>query len=263
MSRQNHNKLQNLLMSWYSGTVVTTKWLGTIGVSRKLANVYKKNGWMTSFGSGAYSRHQDKIEWYGALYALQFQLGLDVHVGAKTALDLQGVTHYIPLGRGTVDLLKSPRVLVPRWFKNHEWEERLRISEFAALPPSLEIQEFSMGNHSIKISSRERAALELLHLAPRLYDFEEVRLIMDSLGTLRADVLTELLQQCRSEKARRLLLYFGDVQKHAWRDKIEIEKLQMSSTLLKIVSTNGKYNAKYNLFIPHEYVIQNDKEIEF
>ncbi len=58
-------------------------------------------------------------------------------------------------------------------------------------------------------------------MAPTLYDFDEVRIIMESLGTLRAEILTELLQLCSSEKAKRLLLYFGDVQEHAWRKHID------------------------------------------
>ena len=80
MGRHNEYKLQNLLEIWPFGAIATTKWLETLSISRKLANKYKSNGWLKSFAQGAYCRPQDKIEWHGALYALQFQLGMNVHI---------------------------------------------------------------------------------------------------------------------------------------------------------------------------------------
>lgn len=263
MNRHIQDKLQNLLASWPTGTIITGKWLGKLGISRQLANIYKTSGWIKSFGSGAFFKPQDQIEWYGGLYALQVQLGLKVHVGGKTALELQGFAHNIPMGYQTIDLLITPRTLIPRWFTHHQWKERVRVTENSALPSGLEIYETSMGNFNIQISSRERAALELLCLTPRWYSFEETRVIMESLGTLRADVLTRLFSVCASEKAKRLLLYFGEQSNHAWRSKINQHKCKIGSSLLKIASQNGKYNSKYNLFLPQEYVTHDDKDIKF
>jgi len=263
MNRHYHGKLQKLLQTWPSGTVTTTKWLSHLKFSRQLISTYKNSGWVKPFGPGALFKPQDKIEWYGGLHALQFQLGLDIHVGGKTALELQGLAHNIPMRRQTIDLLVSPRTLTPRWFALHQWEEHVRITENSALPSKIEIDETSMGSFNIQVASRERAALELLCLTPRLYSFEETRIIMESLGTLRAEVLTKLLAKCSSEKAKRLLLYFGDQQNHAWRSKINAKKCKIGTSLLKIASQNGKYHAKYNLFLPQEYVMQDDKDIKF
>lgn len=263
MNRHNHGKLQNLLQAWLPGSVATTKWLESLGISRQLINAYKTRGWVNLLQPGAYFRPQDKIEWFGGLHALQFQLGLDIHVGGKTALELEGLAHNIPMGHQTVDLLIAPRTLIPRWFSQHQWPERVRVVENSALPTKIEIQEASMGNFNIQVSSRERAALELLCLTPRLYSFEETRIIMESLGTLRANVLTKLLSKCTSEKTKRLLLYFGEQQNHAWRSKIDVRKCKIGTTLLKIASQNGKYNSKYNLFLPQEYVIQDDNNSQF
>lgn len=263
MNGQNHGKLQYLLQSWPTGTVTTTKWLSYLGISRQLTNAYKTRNWIKLLENGAYIKPQDKIDWFGGLYALQFQLNLDIHVGGKTALEIQGIAHNIPVGHQTIDLLMAPKTKIPRWFSRHPWQERIRITENNALPKRLELQETSVGNFNIKVSSRERAALELLCLTPRFYNFEETRILMESLGTLRASILTKLLSVCTSEKARRLLLYFGEEQKHAWRSKLDERKFKVGSSLLKIASKNGKYNAKYNLILPQEYVIENDKSIEF
>jgi hypothetical protein len=263
MSIHFNGKLQNLLQSWLPGVVASSSWLTEIGISRQLARTYKVNGWIVPFGYGAFSKPQDKIEWYGGLHTLQSQLRLNVHLGGKTALELQGVAHYLPMGRQNIDLLLSPDTRIPKWFLHHQWPEQVRATENSTLPEKIEIHDISMGNFSIQVSSRERAALELLSLTPRLYSFEEARIIMESLGTLRADVLTKLLSVCTSEKTKRLILYFGEMQNHAWRWKIDERKCEIGSSLLKIVSSNGKYNSKYNLFLPQEYVIQDDKDIKF
>lgn len=263
MTRHYHGKLQKLLQSWPAGMVATTQWLDHLGISRQLVNSYKVRGWVKLLRPGAYSKAQDTIEWFGGLHALQFQLSLNIHVGGKTALELQGLAHNIPMGQQTIDLITAPRTLIPRWFSRHQWQERVRIIENSALPKKMEIQETSMGNFNIQVSSRERAALEMLYLTPRLYSFEEARIIMESLGTLRASTLTDLLSVCTSEKTKRLLLYFGEYQNHAWRSKIDERKCKTSTTLLKITLQKGKYNAKYNLFLPQEYVLGDDKNTQF
>lgn len=263
MSGQNKNKLKNLLQSWPQGVVATTKWLASKKISRGLVEKYKTSGWVASVDAGAYYKPQDTIEWFGALHALQSQLNISIHVGGKSALELQGHGHFVVLGRPTVDLLKAPKIHIPKWFSRHEWPEDVRIIQSGFLPANVGLEEFMIQNISVRGSSRERSALELLHMAPIFYDFEEVRIIMESLGTLRPDVLTELLQQCSSEKTKRLLLYFGDVQGHAWRKYIDETRIKTSSYLLKIVNKGGYYNAKYNLFIPREYVIKNDQDVQF
>jgi len=263
MSIQNKNKLQNLLQTWPQGVVATTKWLASKEISRGLIEKYKAKGWVTSIDVGAYYKPQDTIEWFGALHALQAQLNIPVHVGGKSALELQGHGHFVILGRPTVDLLRAPKTHIPKWFSRHKWPEDVRIIQSSFLPANIELEEFTIQNIVVLGSSRERAVLELLHMAPNFYDFEEIRLMMESLGTLRPDVLTELLQLCSSEKAKRLLLYFGDVQGHAWRKYIDETRIKTSSYLLKIIHKGGHYNAKYNLFIPREYVTKNEQDIQF
>ncbi len=263
MSGQIKHKLQNLLQSWPAGTVATTPWLHSLGISRQLVHIYKTNGWLQSLGAGAFLKSHDSIEWMGGLYALQFQLGLNIHVGARTALALQGVAHHLPMGQSTVDLLKSPHTLLPRWFARYPWTERVRTVESNALPTQLEIEDMNVGTFNIRVASRERAALEVLALTPRLYSFEETRILMASLGTLRAEVLTKLLKSCTSEKAKRLLLYFGEHQKHAWRTHVDESVVQLGDSLLKITSQKGRYDSKYHLFLPLEYVISDEQPIKF
>jgi hypothetical protein len=84
---------------------------------------------------------------------------------------------------------------------------------------------------------------------------------MNSLASLRGDVLNDLLMHCSSEKAKRLILYFGEKLKHTWYKDIDQEALNIGLTSLKIVPNNGKYVSNYNLLIPKDYVIKNKFEI--
>ena len=69
-----------------------------------------------SFGRGAYTLYGDKVEWSGALYALQAQLGLNVYPGGKTALELKGYAHYLPTGKRKVFLYGKQGQVLPSWF---------------------------------------------------------------------------------------------------------------------------------------------------
>jgi hypothetical protein len=262
MDIQKQKKLQDLLKSWISGTIFTSKGFVEHGISRMLAKQYKANGWINSFGHGAFIRSQDNIEWYGALYAIQNQLNQDVHVGAKTALELHGLSHFLSMGRSNIDLLKAPSIVIPKWFVDHSFQEQIRITTCTFLPPKLGMHEMEIEGIPISISSRERAALELLYLTPRFYSFDEIPLILESLGTMITDHLKELLLQCSSEKVKRLILYFGEKQGHNWYNSIR-ETIEIGTTPLKISPQNGKYIANYNISIPAEYIIRNESEIKF
>ena len=263
MTIQSDKKLQNLLYHWSPNVVATTKWLAQMHISRILVSEYKKGGWVSPVGHGAFRRSQDTIEWQGALHALQFQLGLNVHIGAKTALELGGLAHYMPLGHRDIDILKSPKTKVPKWFSAYHWAEQIRVVECSILPPGIGIEDESLEGLNIRVSSRERAALELLLLAPRLYSFDEIPLIFSSLGSLRGDLLNELLCLCSSEKVKRLLLYFGEKQNHAWYKNIDQQKVKTGTSLLKIIPRDGKYISRYKISIPREYLIENKHDIKF
>lgn len=257
------HKLRELLAVWPQGVPATTKWLESMDISRTLAHKYKASGWLVSAGHGAYLKASDTLEWFGALHALQSQLFLSIHIGGKTALELQGHAHFVTMSCPTIDLLLTSDKKVPKWFNQHKWNEDIRIIRNQLLPASVGLKETMIGNIVLNISTRERAALELLYLAPKIYDYDEVRILIESLGTLQPELLTKLLNLCSSEKVKRLLLYFGEKQGHSWRKYIDKEKILNSSYTLNIINKGGYYDSKYNVFIPREYVIKNEQDIKF
>ena len=121
-------KINQILQQWPPGTVITSNWLKKKGVYKQLADSYTESGWLERIGRGAYKRKGDDISWAGGLYALQKLLDLPVHVGCKTALELQGLGHYIKMsGRDQVILWKTPDVRLPSWFQEYNWEVQLAI----------------------------------------------------------------------------------------------------------------------------------------
>ncbi|MCK5827975.1 AbiEi antitoxin N-terminal domain-containing protein, partial [Candidatus Bipolaricaulota bacterium] len=98
MTRTSGSKINRLLQNWPHGTVATQRWLDTQGVTSKLANWHVGSGWLTRFGPRAFLQPGDTVDWRGGLYALQSQLQMTVHVGARIALELRGLSHFVPLG---------------------------------------------------------------------------------------------------------------------------------------------------------------------
>src|SRR3984957_6559325 len=95
MDSQNSMKINLVLQAWPKGTVAVHAWLKAKGVSRKLAEQYCRRGWIDAIGRGAFVRRGDKVEWPGALYAMQKASRKSVHPGGRTALALQGLAHYL------------------------------------------------------------------------------------------------------------------------------------------------------------------------
>jgi hypothetical protein len=104
MASYTGSKINQLLKAWPAGTVTVLPWLEKQGVYQQLVHEYEKTAWLRRVGQGAYAKAGDQVEWTGGLYAIQEQLKLPIHVGGKTALQLQGM------------LISSPWERVPWWY---------------------------------------------------------------------------------------------------------------------------------------------------
>jgi len=108
-----------------------------------------------------------------------------------------------------------------------------------------------IGEYSIRLSSPERAALEMAELVPREQSFEGAQLLMEGLTALRPDLVQKLLQSCKSVKAKRLFLYLAEKCGHAWLNKLDLSKVRLGSGKRLIVS-GGRYNPKYRITVPDD-----------
>ena len=76
---------------------------------------------------------------------------------------------------------------------------------------------------------------------------------MEGLATLRPNQAQELLEDCKSIKAKRLFLYFAERVGHSWFNYIDQTKIDLGSGNRSIVP-NGILVPKYSLVLPKELV---------
>ena len=163
MGYPNTSKLNRLLANWPNGTVAASSWLKDQGYSNPLLSKYKMNSWISSIGRDANVRPNGKVDWTGGLYAIQEQLYLPVHAGGKTALQLHGYAHFLPMGNGaTATLFSPPGVRLPSWFLKHDWQVKVYHAMTKILPykNDLGLTRKKMGAYSVKVSAPERAMME-------------------------------------------------------------------------------------------------------
>jgi hypothetical protein len=252
MANNSEHKLKRLLENHQPGTVCLASWLEDhADISRNLQTYYRKAGWLESVGSGAFKRPGDAITWKGALHTLQTQAKLPIHVGARTALALQGRSHYLQMGRQTVFLFSPPRTHLPRWFKAYDWQATIQYINTNVLPEGLGLVEERERDFAFKVSAPERAMLECLYLSPESLDLVECYQIMEGLNNLRPKLVQQLLEACSSIKAKRLFLFMAEKAAHQWFHYLDVGKVNLGSGVRSLVQ-DGAYVASYKITVPME-----------
>jgi hypothetical protein len=235
------------------GTVALAKWLEQEGISRELQKNYKKSGWLEWLGPGAYKRPIDQITWQGALYTIQQQAKIQLHVGALTALSQQGQSHFFRLSGETVFLFSYHKTVLPRWFKVYDWGQKIQHIKTSFLPPDLGLVKYEVKNYFINISAPERAILECLYLAPKKLDLIECYHLMEGLSNLRPKLMQELLEKCSSVKVKRLFLLMASKAQQQWLTFMDLKKIDLGKGD-RSITKGGVYNAQFHISVPKELV---------
>ena len=74
---------------------------------------------------------------------------------------------------------------------------------------------------------------------------------MESLTSLRPDVVQSLLECCKSIKAKRLFLYLAEATEQPWFSKIRVVKINLGKGK-RLIEKGGVFNAKYQITVPKE-----------
>lgn len=198
MDRHNKFYLNQLLKSWPSKTICLSGWFQEKGISRKLVSYYNKAGWIERVGQGAYKRAGDNITWSSGLQALQEQVHCAIYLGGKSALQLQGFAHYIPVGDIPIILYGEQQIKLPAWFKYYKWGVPIiyHSTNLFCSDINIGIGSMDVDGVQIKASSPERAMMELIYLIPSSQSYEEAYQIMGSLTAIRPELTQYLLENC-------------------------------------------------------------------
>ena len=242
-------KINQLLQKWPNNTVATARWLKSEGVDHRLASKYVQSGWLSRLGHGAYVRAGSSVDWAGGVHALQTQLGLDVHLGAVTAMDLRGHAHYLALRGRAIVLFGNPGTKLPAWFSSHRWSQPVSLVTTGVFQYCNECTStLDVGGIELNTVSLERAAFEMMYLVPKQQSYEEAVQIMASLTTLRPRVVQRLLESCTSVKTKRLFMHVAEQLELPCLPHLDVSDVNFGSGR-RSIHRGGTLERKYDLVI--------------
>jgi len=252
-------KLCVVSSQWGQNAVATTRWLGQYGVSSDLLHRYKQSHWFTTIGHGAVHRTGEKPSWSGAIYALQEQLTLPVHIGGKSAIGYQGHAHYLPMGKETVSLYCPYKTDIPKWFKDYDWQVNFKIKAISLFSVKAveNLKKMEINGFQLSVSPLERAIIEILADIPDNQSLDEVLKIMETLNTLNPRILQTLLENCKSKKVKRVFLLLGERANHQWFKRLEVEKVDIGSGN-RVLFKGGTLNKKYKVTVPRNWAVEEE-----
>lgn len=259
MRHKKSDKLKLLFKLWPMHTIATAKWLSGNGITYSNLSKYLKSQWIEKVGSGAFKRCGDTVSWEGAVFGLQTQQPKTFYIGGKTALELLGSAHFIPISQTKIFIFTSLRKALPLWFTSFMQKRKTLYEylQYSFLPPGLGTTTYDCGEFKIEISTRERAALEICELFGRFHDFEECKILFENLGTLRPQLVQSLLDNCTSVKAKRLLLFLNKQLGHHWIHDLDLENIDLGSGPRNLYP-GGFYDPEFKITYPKE-LFRDDK----
>ena len=265
------NQLQRLLPT---GLVVTAAWLNEHGYSSALLRKYVANGWLEQPARGIYRRPAGELLWQHVLISLQTLLETPVFVGGRTALEQQGLSHYVsqtnprevhlyfavqPPGWLKKVPLEENLVLhrTKRLFKNTQmlssgtWnsERQAFLETNVTVPDDLSLQSWGQWHWPLVMSKPERAVLELIDEVPGNETFHQADMLIEGLRTLSPRRMQTLLEECTSVKVKRLFLWFAERHQAPWLDELNYEHIDLGSGK-RSLAPGGKLDRKYLITVP-------------
>jgi hypothetical protein len=83
---------------------------------------------------------------------------------------------------------------------------------------------------------------------PKRQSYEEAVQVMESLTSLRPQVLQRLLENCTSVKTKRLFMHAAERTNHAWLKRLDLSKVDFGSGR-RTIHAGGHLDKKYDLVI--------------
>ncbi len=228
MVTTNPRPLHALYSRLVPGAPLSSEDLAALGISADLAVYYARAGWLTRLARGVYAHPNHPLALQPSLALLQRRIP-GLHVGGKSALDWYGLRQYVSQ-RPLLLLYGWTAARLPEWFCERFPAEYHRKRLFDEQPHSLlHVTPFEQLRGSPQVSTPERALLELISEVGVRQPLQEARELIESTYSLRADVLRELLQRCRSVKTVRLCLQLGREGSLPWARKLDPAQLPRGS----------------------------------
>ena len=268
MAKRVEGKLNRLERLLPEGLLVDAAWLTEQGYSTSLRRQYVTAGWLEQPTRQVYQRPRGSLNWQQAVVSLQTLLGERLVVGGRTALELQGFSHYLAHETKQVHLYGSEHP--PSWLHNlplnihfvyHNSEKlfpatltrEAQPSPLTAQAPSADFvkQQWGQWGWQLYLSSPERAILELLDELPDRESFHQLDKLFEGLANASPKRVESLLTRCKNVKVKRLFFYFADRHKHAWLKHINRSAVDLGKGK-RLLVRGGKLDPTYHITVPED-----------
>jgi hypothetical protein len=275
MGSQSQGKLNWLQHNLPEGMIVDAAWLERHGVSRQLRHKYVMHRWLLALTRGVYRRpalpgEAKPMPWQQLAISLNALLQVPVSVGARTALEVQGFSHYLA-AKGAREAHLYSNEPLPGWVSRLRVDAGLvvhratRLFKNGKIPPfnvltgapapssnaSVTQQSWGHWQWPLTVSTSERAILELLDEIPARETFHQADVLMEGLRSLSPRRLQTLLVDCRSIKVKRLFFWFAERHRHAWLQKLDGSAIDLG-TGKRMLVRGGKLDPKYHITVPED-----------
>lgn len=271
---QNKEKLNWLQRSLPEGLVADAAWLEQNGYSGALRNKYVAHGWLDRLARGVYCRPMPvdaakAMTWEGVVVSLQTLQKAKFVVGGRTALDVQGFSHYLSSApQREVHLYGTGKR--PGWVRKLNLENQFvfhNAKRLFANDVDLDVdneikdplarssytrQKWGKWDWPLVMSSSERAVLELLDEVPERETFHQADMLFEGLRSLSPRKLQPLLLACRSVKVKRLFLWFSERHRPPWLDALDRSGIDLGKGKRMLVK-GGKLDPKFNITVPESF----------
>jgi hypothetical protein len=244
-------KIKNILDLVPRDFVLFSSWLAAQGMDRKEQSMYVRSGWLERIAQGVYIIAGTHPTLYGAVASYNNQLGKSCHVGASSALDLRGYSHFVSMGKPSAYLFTDKKSRLPGWFNSLEWDMTVKYFTTSIFGGDIGLEVYDYNGSQLLISGPERAFMECLHLSPEQFSLLDSYYVMEMMTTLRPALLQQLLEKCTSIKVKRLFLYMAEKAGHNWLRSLDISKVNLGKGIRNISAT-GRFDSKYQIIIPAE-----------
>ncbi len=244
-------KIKNILDLTPRDSLLFSSWLAAQGIDRKEQTLYVRSGWLERLTHGVYKIAGSSPTLYGAVVSYNKQLGKACHVGATSALDLRGYSHYVAMGKPIGYLFTDKESRLPSWVTGTEWDMTVKYFTTSIFGGDTGLEIYNMDDVELLISSPERAFMECLHLSPEHFSLLDTFYVMEMMTTLRPALIQNLLEKCSSIKVKRLFLYMAEKAGHSWVNGLDISKVNLGKSVRNISAT-GRFDNKYKIIIPSE-----------
>ena len=243
--------------------IVTRAWLLTHGIGRHTADNLVKRGDLVVVRRGVYANPGWVPSWESVVCSLQ-RMGSDLVVGGLSGLEVQGRSHYVPLGRNYAVSLFGREVL-PIWtnslglaarFRRHgiTWLEEGEApteteDSYGMHYPYVRAQQTERNGLRLSVSTPERAFFEVLSGVPTETSFDHAELLLEGLPDLLPKRLNRLIARTRSVKIKRLFFWLAKRQRHPWLKYVREDCVDFGRGK-RHLAPNGRFNREYQITVP-------------